>query len=69
MNKRRSLAQNINNKDVENDSAGGTYCCGIIRKCSKKRIRWASKSLFIILIKYVTRKIEDSVFSEQGYGL
>ena len=70
VNKRRSLAQNINNKDVENEnSAGGTYCCGIIRKCSKKRISWALKSLFITSIKYVTRKREDSVFSEQGYGL
>ena len=70
VNERRSLAQNINNKYVENEkSAGGTYCCGIIRKSSKKRISWASKSLFIISIKYVTRKSEDSVFSELGYGL
>ena len=70
VNKRRSLAQDINNKDVENEnSVGGTCCSGIIRKCSKKRISWASKSLFNISIKYVTRKSEDSVFSEQGYGI
>ena len=44
VNERRSLAQNINNKDVENEnSAGGTNCCGIIRKCSKNLISWASK--------------------------
>lgn len=68
--KGRSLAQNINKRDVENEnSAGGTYCCGIIRNCSKKRISWASKSLLIISIRYITRKSKDSVFSELGYGL
>ena len=57
-------------KDVKNEnSAGGTYCCGIIRKCINKRINWASKSLFIFPIKYITRKSMDSVFPEQGYEI
>ena len=55
---------------MENEnSAGGTYCCGIIRKCINKRINWASKSLFIFPIKYITRKSMDSVFPEQGYEI
>ena len=55
---------------MENENfAGDTYYCGITRKCSKKRISWASKSLFIVQIKYITRKSKDSVFPEQRYEL
>ena len=41
----------------------------VIRKCSKKRISRAPKSLFIVPIRYVTSKSKDSVFPEQGYEL